>query len=95
MTESRELLWKNVLHFSNNFFLMTESEKKWWFWGAGMGEVAEEGGNSCFATRYAGKDGWWQLLEQSALTSPFPPAARVEKVTQRLLGIAVLDYASL
>lgn len=60
-----------------------------------MGEVAAEGGNSCFATRYAGKAQWWQLLEQSVLTSPFPPAARGEKVTQRLLGIAVLDYASL
>lgn len=72
-----------------------ESEKKWWFWGAGMGEVAAGRGNSCFAFRYPGKDWWWQLLEQSALTSPFPPAARGEKVNQRLLGIAVLDSASL
>lgn len=95
MTEWRELLWTNILNFSNNFFLMTESEKKWWVWGAGMGEVTAEEGNSLFASRYAGKDRWWQLLEQSALTSPFPAAARGEKVTQRLLGVAVLDYASL
>lgn len=48
-----------------------------------------------FASRCAGKDWWWELHEQSGLTFPFLPAARKKKVTQRLLGVAVLDYTSL
>lgn len=74
-----------------------ESEKKW-CWGGG-GQVWEKKPvgkkEPLFASRCAGKDWWWELHEQSGLTFPFLPAARKKKVTQRLLGVAVLDYTSL
>lgn len=86
MTEWRELLWTNILCFSNNFFLMMESEKKWWFWGAGMGEVAAGRGNSCFAFRYPGKDRWWQLLRAECFNLSFSSSCQRGKSKSETAG---------